>query len=178
MARKPEWFANIEGIRERLSSLHAEQMLGRADVEKLFDVKRTEAARILEVSGGLMPGQGRRAIVHAHELLAYVESRRGEVKKERKRRAAVAQVVAEESSISPARYSNFKLPKVPSFDELKGIRFSPGGTFYGTEFRDVATLSIDYGSFEDLMVKLVALGKAMLHQEGRFEEIVEKSLRP
>lgn len=165
MARKPEWFAQIEGIRERLSSLHPEATLVRVDVETLFSVKRTEATRIFQIAGGIGLGRGQTALITAGHLLRYVESRQGEVKKERKRRAAFAQVVAEEAAISPARHSNFKLPKVPSFDELgDAVSFRAG------------EMKVKYESFEDLMSKLVSLGKAGLHQSDKFQEMVESGL--
>lgn len=165
MARKPDWYANFEPILSRLLSLEPARKLQRKHVEELFEVKRTEANRIMEIAGATPTGQGARTVIEVGTLKAYVESRRGDFKKERKRRAAVAQVVAEESSISPARYSNFKLPKVPSFDDLgDAVSFREG------------SMTVKYESFEDLMSKLVSLGKAGLHQSDRFQEIVEKGL--
>jgi hypothetical protein len=166
MPRKPEWFANLEPILERLSSLDALQPMNRRDVEDMFAVKKTEANRIMEIAGpDPQLSGGRLMIVRAGSLLRYVESRRGEVKKERKRRSAIAHTVATEASITPARYATFKLPKVPSFDDLgDSVTFCNG------------TLTVHYVSFEDLMAKLVSLGKAGLHQADRFQEIVQKSL--
>jgi hypothetical protein len=165
MARKPDWYANFEPILSRLSSLEPGRKLERKHVEELFTVKRTEANRIMEIAGAQSIGQGAKTVIEAGTLRAYVESRAGDFKKERKRRAAVAQVVAEESAISPARHSNFKLPKVPSFDDLgDAVSFCAGA------------MTVKYDSFEDLMSKLVSLGKAGLHQSERFQEIVEKGL--
>lgn len=161
MPRKPDWYANFESILERLSTLHNEQITRQA-VEEIFGVKKTEAVRIMRVAGGWTAGKS--MFVLGTALILYVESRRGEVKKERKRRSAIAQTVATEASITPARYSTFKLPPVPNFDELTDISFEAGA------------LRVGYVSFEDLMVKLVSLSKAMLHQADRFQEIVEKSL--
>jgi hypothetical protein len=150
---------------ERLSAMHPDQPLGRADVEQIFSVKRTEARRIIEIAGPDPTPEYARAIVLAGVLLRYVESRRGEVKKERKRKNAIAHVVATEAAISPARHSTFKLPKVPSFDELGDA----------VSFREGA-LTIQYSSFEDLMAKLVSMGQAALHKSDLFQELVEKSL--
>jgi hypothetical protein len=163
MPRKPDWYANFEPILERLSSLDPAQGLSRPTVQEIFAVKKTEATRVMKVAGAVPAGP--LLFVKASALLAYVESRRGEVKKERKRRSAIAHTVATEASITPARYATFKLPKVPNFDDLgDAVSFREG------------TLLLKYSSFEDLIAKLMSLGKAGLHQADRFQEIVEKSL--
>ncbi|SRR5229473_677713 len=163
MPRKPDWFANTEPIIERLANLEPTQSLNRRNVEDLFSVRKTEAIRVMKIAGAASVGRNMK--IPASMLLKYVESRVGDFKKERRRRAGIAKVVTMEASISPARHASFKLPPVPNFDELTGITF------------DCGILRVEYFSFEDLMVKMISLSKAMLHQEGRFEEIVEKSLR-
>jgi hypothetical protein len=165
MARKPDWYANFEPIMSRLSSLEPTRQLVRKNVEELFGVKRTEANRIMQIAGAQSIGQGAKTMIEVRTLVLYLESRRGDFKKERKRRNAFAHVVATEAAISPARYATFRLPPIPNFDALgDSLQFRNG------------VMSIRYESFEDLISKIISMGQAGLHQSDRFRELVEQGL--
>jgi hypothetical protein len=159
MPKKPDWYAQFEGIVEKLSSFHPDQPLNRVDVEKLLKVKRTEATRILNLAGG------KNGLLNARTLLLYVESRREDAGHDRRRRDKLAHVVASERSMAPLRDRTFRLPKLPSIEDIpETVQFSNG------------VLTLRYESFEDLFTQIFLLAKAAQFDGERLLDLVARSL--
>jgi hypothetical protein len=155
MPRKPEWLQNVTSAIQELHAFPA-PVVDRATLEKLLNVRRREAIRLMHRFGGYQTS--RTFLVDRLELMNQLEAiQRGETHQaEMQRRQRL------DASLKPRK----TIPVTPDVWKLKlaelpqGTRFRPG------------LLEIEFQTADQLLGRLFELAQALHNDYEQFETLI------
>src|SRR6185295_7622278 len=155
MPRKPEWLQNVTPAIEQLQAFSA-PVIDRGTLEKLLQVRRREAIRLMHRFGGYQ--SSRTFLIDRVSLLEQLEAiEKGETYQDEKKRRERLQ-----ASLKP-RKTILAAPDVweRQLDELPpGTRFTTG------------LLEIEFENAEQLLERLFELAQAIHNDYERFDQLI------
>jgi hypothetical protein len=168
MPKLPLWYLRVPEILGQLHSPGAPPFLDRTAVEKLFQVSRRQAIRLLGAAQGYQVGKTflveRESLVH---FLETIESS-GAAPAARARKRSVASALNEVANAAAAQNVQVRInPGV--------LRHRPVGLPSAIELVAPGKLQISYRGAEDLLAQIVELASAAANDFPAFRQIYESN---
>ena len=157
MPRKPEWLQNVTGAIEQLQSFPA-PVIDRRTLEKLLQVRRREAIRLMHRFGGYQAS--RTFLLDRQVLLKQLQAIEGgetyQAEKKRIQRLQSSLKPRKAITASPDVWER-RLAELPA-----GTRFRPG------------ILEIEFQNAEQLLERLFELAQAIHNDYDTFEDLLTR----
>ena len=153
MPKAPSWYARIPDIVAHLSQVDAPPLLDRTAIERMFDLRRRQAIRLLHAADGYQVGKT--FIVERRTFVDFLKGleRSGAPRQTRARKARIAAALNEVVNHAEAQRVVIR-PHACSADAIEVV--APG------------KLQISYDGPEDLLARLVELASAAAHDFPAF----------
>ena len=162
----PGWYDRVAQILEMLEDPAAPPFVDRPAVERLFQVSRRQAIRLMGQCGGYQVG--RTFLVDRHELTEFLEGvlRSGGPAQVSKRKRRVLEAVSEAEKAAAARQAQIR-------PNLAALEPKPMELPRAVERVAPGKLQITYEGAEDLLARVAELAASATKDFPRFQRLVE-----
>lgn len=170
MARSPSWFEQLPDILERISAFPA-PILDRRTIERLFNVSRRDAFRLLHKFGAKSAGDS--LAIQRDELLIQLDAIRGGDTYQAwvRRTGELGEQLSAAREAAPARHILIPVAKHPlAVDSLP-----PGIHIHPLEAGRSGRLEIEFATNEELWLKLAELARTRARDRQAFDGILDRS---
>jgi len=160
MADKPLWLHRVEEIMRTLETSRL-PVLDRFTIERLFQVSRRQAIRLMERFGGFQAG--RTYLVERDDVVQYLVklARDGSVDRARRRKERLWRGLQQEQAKARARAVRIPIPPQSGEAKLEGL---PEGVTL-----EHGRLEVTFEEPVELLSKLVLLSQALANDYEQFE---------
>jgi hypothetical protein len=166
MPAQPCWHLRVPEIRAALASAASPPFLDRPAIEKLFQLRRRQAIRILGACGGYQVGKT--FLISREALLSYLEQfeKDGSVDRLRQRKLRLSAALHEVANHVAAQRTQIRTDP-----DLRLRR--PADLPAAIELVAPGKIQISYHGATDLLAQIAELALAAAHDFPRFRQIFE-----